>query len=66
MKYYICDVCGEEIPLGDRYRAEKSPNIQKMVGDTKDVCPRCRLVGAALDPAAILLDAWKSQVKRAG
>lgn len=62
MTKHICDICGVEIPLEDRMRIEKSLDIQKMIGNQMDICPRCRLVGAALDPAAILKDAWKSQV----
>ena len=57
MKRVICDICGAEIPLEDRMRIEKSLNIQKMIGNHMDICPKCRLVGAALDPAAILKNA---------
>ena len=62
MKTFTCDICGKEIPLEDRMRAEKSLDIQKMIGNRMDICPRCRLVGAALDPVAILKETWRSQV----
>ena len=66
MKHYTCDICGAEIPLEDRLREESTLRIMKIMGVAADICPRCRLVGEALDPNAILLNAWKSQVKRAG
>lgn len=66
MKHVTCDICGKEISLEDRMRAEKTSTIMKVIGVDIDICPGCRLIGLGLDPSAVLLSAWKNEVKKAG
>lgn len=63
MKKVLCDICGQEIKLEERLTAEKGSEIQKAIGSEMDICPACRMVGSALDPEKILLEAWKEQIR---
>ena len=59
MKKTYCNVCGNEIPLSERASRASVLDIQAAISKDMDICPECRMVGASMDPAEILLAAWK-------
>ena len=63
MKVVHCDICGKLIPLESRFKTKSKIEIQAAISRDIDVCPACQAIGATLDHASILMDAWKKAVK---
>ena len=64
MTKIFCDVCGKEIERNDRVIGGAALEIQSVIGEQNfDLCQGCRIVGRDLDPAKILLEAWKETAR---
>jgi hypothetical protein len=64
MKTIICDICKATISISDQMTRGNDPDIRAVIGKPLDICHRCRSIGASLDPAQILLEAWKNRAKQ--
>ena len=62
MKVVHCDICGKLISLESRFKTKSKIEIQAAISKEIDVCPACQAIGATLDHASILMDAWKKAV----
>jgi len=60
MKKCFCDICGKEITTWPEKNACNDLEIRSIVA-VEDVCPKCARAARELDPAKILLKAWKEE-----
>lgn len=66
MKKIFCDVCGEEIqgPAFDCLASRA--DIKRACPHIKDVCPACLAAAKSMDVQAVVLDVWRSKLKKRG
>lgn len=58
MKKVYCDICGRELSREEIATMRQDTAIYKLTG-VQDICKLCGQVGASMNPAQMLIDAWK-------